>query len=113
MSTFTWTPDIGASMKRTPRIRSVKFGDGYEQRGPDGIHADLQSWDVTFQDRTTEEIDAIETWFADRYGVIPFPWTPPFSATARRFVCRSWSRVPHVFDCESISATFEEVADPT
>lgn len=63
---------------RTPRVLSARFGDGYEQRSEDGIHADLQSWRVSFDPILTSEADAIEAFLVqNQCATIPFNWTPP------------------------------------
>lgn len=109
MATFTTIPSYETESTRRPRILSVKFGDGYEQRSLDGIHPDLQSWRLTFADRPIAEADAIEAFFvAARGGIDTFIWTPPRSAVASNWTCREWSRRPTGFDSDTITATFEE-----
>ena len=34
---FLWTPSYNVSTKHNPRVNVVKFGNGYEQRNPDGL----------------------------------------------------------------------------
>jgi len=108
---FSFIPTVEPIGRRRPRIRSVKFGDGYEQRALDGINAHLKSWDLSFQDRTTDEIDQIEAFLDYHLGITNFTWTPPSSAVAGQYVCRSWNRIPHVFDVETLTATFDEVPE--
>lgn len=113
MAIFTTLPNKEPVSTRQPRVRAIKYGDGYEQRALDGLHADLQRWELSFQDRTTAEIDAVEAFFvSNQTAVFPFIWTPPSSGVAGKFVCRAWRRIPVSFDVETITATFEEVADP-
>ena len=109
MATFTIAPSYEPESTRSPRILSIKFGDGYEQRALDGIHADLQSWSLTFSDRPTAEADTIEAFFvAARGGIDTFVWTPPRSAVASSWTCRTGTRRATGFDSDTITATFEE-----
>jgi len=113
MATFTTAPSYDPSCQRRPRVLATKFGDGYEQRGLDGLHPDLQTWRLTFQNRTTAESDATEAFFVtNNTAVTPFDWTPPHSAVASKFLCRAWARTVIAFDTDTITAEFEEVADP-
>lgn len=75
METFTWPVDLsGASRRQQQPVRTVKFGDGYEQRQPDGIAPPLKVRTASRTGRKAE-IDAIEA-FLLRHAVKPFIWTP-------------------------------------
>lgn len=112
MPTFTVIPSFAPTSRRRPRVLSTKFGDGYEQRGLDGIHPDLQSWSLTFSERTDADADTIEGFFVtNNTGVTPFDWTSP-SGAAGKYLCREWTRTLVYFDGHTITATFEEVPDP-
>lgn len=112
MATFTIAVDFGAASRRQPRVLSTKFGDGYEQRAADGIHADLQVWNVSWPNRETSVANTIEGFFITHAGMTAFTWTPPGSVTASQWLCKSWTRSPSGYDLENISAIFEEVPDP-
>lgn len=112
-ATFSFTPSFSPSSARQPRVLMCKFGDGYEQRGFDGIHADLRKWSLTFQHCPVSEADAIEAFFTtNQTAVRPFSWTPPRAGTASKFLCRSWTRTVQSPVTDTITATFEEVAEP-
>lgn len=111
--TFTFSPSFSPSCTRSPRVLSIKFGDGYEQRSPDGIHADLQSWVLTFDHCPVAEADAIEAFFtANTTWSAPFSWTPPRAGSASKFICRSWRRTVASPTTDSIAVTFDQVMDP-
>lgn len=107
MSTFTWSPAPGASETVMPRVKSAKFGDGYEQRVGEGINTRPRSWSLTFLGPTART-DAIAAFLEAADGVASFDWTPPYGP-AGKFVCRSWSRTVPALVIQGISATFEEV----
>ena len=107
MATFTWTPSYAPQAEVTPRVRSARFGDGYEQRVVDGLNAQLRAFDLAFNLRTATEVDEIEAFLAARAGAEAFDWTPPFGA-AGKWLCRSWRRRREAPDWHYIDARFEE-----
>lgn len=113
MATFTIVPSFSPVSQRKPRVLAVKFGDGYEQRGLDGIHADLHTWQLTFNPIPVADADTIEAFFTtNQTATIPFVWTAPRAGASSKFLCRSWSRTVAGPQHDQITATFEEVADP-
>lgn len=108
MSDFTYTPSFGATRRRKPRALTAAYGDGYEQRVADGINVDLAVWDVTFQNRSGTDADAIEDFFELKAGVTAFTWTPA-GGSEITVVCRQWSRGFAETNKNTITATFEQV----
>lgn len=107
MSTFTWSPDPGASQTIQPRVRTANFGDGYQQRVGNGINTMPRTWSLSFT-RPASLINTIEAFLVARAGTESFSWTPPVG-DAGKWVCSNWSRtVPHR-DVGTLSATFTEV----
>lgn len=43
METFKWKVKPDMKKEFEPRVKSVKFSDGYEQRRPDGINNNLKN----------------------------------------------------------------------
>ncbi len=72
-------PDWAAQMEAQPVIRSAKFGEGYEQRTADGIHALMPKWSVSFTGKTKADADDIEAFFRAMGGVTAFELTLPDS----------------------------------
>lgn len=106
MSTFTWSPTYNTAVSNKPRVKTTKFGDGYQQRIADGINSSPRSYSNTFQKKRTE-MDTIEAYLKLQNGVSSFDWTPPY-ATAGKWICPSWSRV-YKDGYDTLTATFEEV----
>lgn len=107
MSTFTWSPAPGAAQDKTPRVRASQFGEGYQQRTPDGINTIARVWTLTFR-RVTADVDAIDAFLTARNGAESFIWTPPTGA-AGKFICKKWGETVPALVLQEISATFEEV----
>lgn len=112
MSVFTWTPEYGASVERKPRVRTIAFGDGYEQRARDGINTNPVKWSLQFNMRDNIETDEIMAFLDARGAAEAFDWTPPNESNTIRVVCRSWNKVLNKFNLNSVTATFEQVFEP-
>lgn len=110
MATFTYTPDFGASQSKKPRVNTMRFGDGYEQRATYGINNNPSEWSMTFSMRTDSEAAAIDTFLTARKGVESFDWTPP-GASAGKYICREWSKTLDRNNLNTIQAKFEQVFD--
>ncbi len=78
----TFNPSInpsvsGTGVKKKPRILTANFGDGYQQRTPDGLNYDEKevslSWDALDFIQFTE----ILNFFENHKGYISFYYTFP------------------------------------
>jgi len=110
MTTFTYIPSYGAMQKKQPKVLSMKFGDGYEQRAQFGINQNPRIWNLSFNGRTEIEANAIDSFLTTQAGVTFFNWTPP-TGSASKWICRDWDLSLVEIDCYNISASFEEVYD--
>jgi phage-related protein len=108
MSTFTFCPAYGAVQTVEPKVRTISFGDGYQQLARFGINTQPRSWSLTFRHKKETEADQIEDFLIARAGVESFDWTPPSGASGK-WICRSWSRSIDSVGIYTISTNFEEV----
>jgi phage-related protein len=115
MATFpNYKPAYSISKRSEPKLRTTRFGDGYEQRVTFGIpgHMNPKEYALTFYVNDTGAA-AIETFLDARaVDAASFDWTPPDQTTARKYVCFSWTRELVGPDFNSITATFREVFEP-
>ena len=110
MATFptTPTPDQGASKEVKTRVKSMKFGDGYENRVGDGINTVSQDWSLQWTLRTKAEITSLDSFLEAQLGVYWFFWTSPLGVQ-KKYKCGTWTpSYNHDGDC-SMSAKFEQV----
>lgn len=107
MEIFNWPIKPGMKADFTPRIKSVQFGDGYEQRKPDGLNTHLEKYNVSLSLRPEKAKQALA--FLKRHGgVKSFLFQPIKSELAVMVVCRKWSSDSGNIR-ETISAEFEQV----
>lgn len=100
------------SQTREPRVTSVKFDDGgYELRMRRGMNADLQNWDVQINAISISHATIVEGFLIQHGGVDWFWWTAPRHTTARKFVCRRWTREPISPTHDRMTMVFSEVVD--
>lgn len=107
-------PDNNLTKRVAPRVLLARFGDGYEQRTPDGINSLQESFQAVFVNRTPAEADAIVYFFEDRLGVEAFDFTIPDSRSylglkTIRVVCESWDYVYTNHIASGCVATFRRV----
>lgn len=89
------------------RVLEAQFGDGYAQRSGDGLNAVEQSTQATFHG-TVSVIDAAADFLKARAGHTPFFYKPLGEATAKKFVCKKWTRSKVSPETHLLRCAFEE-----
>ena len=108
----TITPTYGVQKRSRPNVRTVRFGDGYEQRLTVGLNQNPKTFQLTFEVSETDG-DTIETFLDARANDnASFDFTPPGEASSSKFVCESWSKSIPFLNRATINATFRQVFEP-
>ena len=109
-------PDIPVSadsaLSETPRVREVRFGDGYAQAAADGLNAVPRTYRAVFAARPNADIDTIRAFLRARAGHEPFLFAPPGESAAIRWRCKEWSVRRVSATHRTLSATFVEDFTP-
>ncbi len=113
MATFpSITPTYGLQKRSSPVVRTVRFGDGYEQRTSLGLNQKPKVYNLTFN-VSEADADTIETFLDARAADnASFDFTPPGEGSSSKFVCENWSKSIPYLNRASIQATFREVFEP-
>lgn len=113
MATFpAITPTYGAQKNSRPNVRTVQFGDGYQQRLTYGINQNPKSWSLTWEVSETDA-DTIETFLNNRAADnASFDWTPLDEATSYKWICPEWNKSVPYKNRATITATFQQVFEP-
>ena len=113
MATFpSITPTYGLQKTSAPTVRTVRFGDGYEQRLSLGLNQNPKSYNLTFEVSETDA-DTIETFLDDRAAdSASFDFTPPGESSSSKFFCEQWNKSIPYLNRATIQATFREVFEP-
>ena len=102
ITTATIRPDNDLTRTSKPKVRIVRFGDGYEQRGAEGMNHIQQTFKVTMKNREKNIADDIVKFFEDKGGVTSFDFTFPDENSSTndsdgnavstvKVVCTTWS----------------------
>ena len=98
-------PSFPAGEEVKPRVNWGQFGDGYKQGAPDGInHLDM-TMDLSWENVTQAEKNAITAFFEARQGCQPFTYT--LDGNTRTWVATEWSSVKNTPNSYVLTATFE------
>tara|TARA_R100000479_G_C6235748_1_gene146890 strand:+ start:94 stop:435 length:342 start_codon:yes stop_codon:yes gene_type:complete len=113
MATFpSITPTYGVQKRSNPSVRTVRFGDGYEQRTTLGINQNPKVYQLTFEVSETDA-DTIETFLDARAADnASFDFTPPGEGSSSKFVCESWTKSIPYLNRANIQASFRQVFEP-
>ncbi|MGJ7171471.1 phage tail protein [Morganella morganii] len=106
MEIFTWKVKPGMSIESEPRVRSVRFGDGYEQRRQDGLNPSLSKYSITLSPKNADAV-IIRAFLEKHAGVTAFFWKPPHQMNMIKVLCRKWSFSVGALRTE-VTAEFEE-----
>lgn len=107
MEQFYWQVMPNMTERAQPRVKTIKFGDGYEQRQQDGLNSDLRTYDVTIK-VPRQESKFIDLFLTKHKGVKAFLWREPNRHRLITIKCSSWSTAVEN-TVTTITATFEEV----
>lgn len=113
MATFpSYQPIYSASKKSQPNIRTVQFGDGYQQRLTFGLNQNPKEWSISFN-VAEEDANIIEAFLDARAAdAQSFDWMPPDATVSYKWVCQSWTREMFEVNRSRIDATFVQVFEP-
>lgn len=113
MATFpAITPTYGAQKSSRPSVRTVQFGDGYQQRLTYGINQNPKTWNLTWEASETDA-DTIEAFLNARAADnASFDWTPLDEATSYKWICQEWNKTIPYKNRATITATFTQVFEP-
>lgn len=99
MDTLAYVPSSATQLHRMPRALRTRFGDGYVQEMADGINADLQQWELSYDPMHATNVTGgqgslalVDAFFTAQAGYKKFLWTPPRPYNQERmFVCMEWT----------------------
>ncbi len=108
---FFWTPSYNLTVSHEPKINSIQFGEGYEQRLKDGISNNKLNLSLSFENRNEQEAGAILHFLHNREGYSTFYFkTPAPYSIIKKFICKSYSSNFVFADNYTIQCSFQEVS---
>lgn len=103
-------PSAGTQVRVAPKIRAASFGDGYEQRVPDGLNHIRRKVSLRWDGLTEAQKNAIENFFVERGGYKKFTYRLFGESVDRQWKCEDWTISPEV--PFKMTASFVEVFEP-
>lgn len=107
--------DRGLSNIVIPNNLISQFGDGYEQRLPNGINNDRKIFNLTYKDRTKGDTEDIIDFFELKNGVTAFDFKydkGDGAETSIKVICSNWDWAANHDGFHTVIATFKEVFEP-
>ncbi len=103
-------PRFGVKPKITFNTLKAQFGDGYSQRGKQGINHRVEEWPLTFS-LPDDECAAIAEFLDAHQGHRAFLWTPPFGIE-NKYICERYTGPSRIGRAHSaLQCTFKRVYD--
>ena len=110
MATFPITnPVYNTRINARPKVNTLSFGDGFEQRLTEGLNQNPLSVNLTFELSQTDADTAITFLNARVEDGASFDYTLPSETSSRKFVCTSFPRSIPFLNIVTLSCTFREV----
>ena len=110
---FFWKPSYNSKILNKPKMKNIKFGNGYEQRIIDGINNNLKEIDFIFENRSEIETVSILHFLNERNSQESFIYNIPTvyskSTLTTRFVCPEWSSTYISYNNYTIETKLQEV----
>lgn len=109
MTTFNFKTTLdGAGVEVKQPKSVVKFGDGYEQRRTEGIHASAQTWSLQSIGKRAE-IDAVKAFFDARGAIESFNWVAPNGQAIKVVLDDGYKLTPKGANIWALNYTFRQV----
>ena len=110
MATFPITnPVYNTRINARPKVNTLSFGDGFEQRLTEGLNQNPLSVNLTFELSQTDADTAITFLNSRVEDGASFDYTLPSESSSRKFVCTSFPRSKPFLNRVTLSCTFREV----
>ncbi len=110
MATFPITnPVYNTRINARPKVNTLSFGDGFEQRLTEGLNQNPLSVNLTFELSQTDANTAITFLNARVEDGASFDYTLPSETSSRKFVCTSFPRSIPFLNRVTLSCVFREV----
>lgn len=109
MKVFEWNLQSEPSATERVSIRSVSFGDGYEQSVANGLNPIAKDWDLRFKGRISL-IRAIDTFLAEHIGKA-FLWENPLGDQGM-YKSEGKNIVMHTANIATLTVKFKQCFHP-
>jgi phage-related protein len=101
-------PNVGLGVRKQPDVLVAPFGDGYQQRTPNGLNANRRVVNLAWDPVSPEIAAYIDDFFDRHQSSRPFWWINPRDPVLRKWTCPEWERTEPQWNASAITATLVE-----
>lgn len=116
MNTFpAVNPSYASEAEVRDKTKIASFGDGYEQRSPDGLNHQRLRLNVVFQNRRSATVATIVAFLKAQGTAVAFLWTAPapYNDAERQWVLREgFQHRLNGYDNETLAFVLEQDFNP-
>tara|TARA_Y100001973_G_C5156752_1_gene311184 strand:- start:540 stop:1064 length:525 start_codon:yes stop_codon:yes gene_type:complete len=106
---FFWKPSYSLNTNIAPKVKTIKLGNGYEQRLKDGFNNILLNYSLTFKNIDEKQATAISHFLFDKGAVEEFYFMAPTPiGIFKKFVCVDFQVNNKFFNNFDVNAKFQE-----
>lgn len=114
-SGFMWAPSYQTNIDSAQSVVEAKFGDGYSQRQRDGINNNMDTFSLSFENRSDREARAIVNYIQDKGGADPIKISTVSLLNGNPdlyYTVKNPKIAPSSFNLNNITATATQCFDP-
>lgn len=89
--TLSLIPSYSTPVSRQFNMRKIQFGQGWIERGVDGINGAKTTWDIKVNGLDNTTAQALNVFLTQRRGVAPFYWSEYGGTDTSLYTCEEWS----------------------
>jgi len=107
------SPKYGLAIENNPKITTITFGDGYEQRLTEGLNQNPRKLPLIFENITESESDTLISFLNSRVtNADSFVFTPPNDVVGNFVIDSKYKKTINYPNRATVSVTFREVFEP-
>lgn len=109
--TLNFSVQYGATCTISTRLKTLSFGDGYEQVAPDGINLNTERWNITTVPLRSAVAGGVEVTMNNLRGEWFF-WTPPNGDSGKFRLDSDVTRTFVGVNSQTVSFTLKRIYAP-
>ena len=107
------SPNYGMSIENRPKITTITFGDGFEQRLTEGLNRNPRIIPLTFENILESESDTLIGFLNTRItNADSFVFTPTNDVAGNFVIDSNYKKTINYHNRATVTVTFREVFEP-
>jgi len=107
------SPDYGLEIEHSPKINTITFGDGFEQRLTEGLNQNARRLSLTFSNITESQSLTLINFLNDRAtNADSFVYTPSNGVAGNFVIDSKYKKTINYANLATVKVVFREVFEP-